>query len=246
MRRAAPKAIGKSFEADRWFTVLPSPPLTTALTADRSFPLPLALCAGLLVEPPLPQLGIETGALNFALEATKSPLQALVVLDHDLQKNSTPVTTERLFDAELLKLDPRYNRRNAPQRPSGIACQGRKQMLILGKTTRSDRSSSSSRPQSGFHRLGEVTDPRGDRVFGSSSSPSSPGVSGGSTSREPAPVEPNRQKRKRAVGWHRRLSLEKERGLAARLLFYSYGYEEDRRAERDVSRVYCTLKSDVR
>ena len=66
------------------------PPLPAPLAADGSLPLPLALGAGLLVEPTLSELGVETGALNLTLEPPERALEALVVLDRHFQRGHTP------------------------------------------------------------------------------------------------------------------------------------------------------------
>jgi hypothetical protein len=52
--------------------------------------LPLSLSAGLLIETPLPEFGVEAGPLNFSFEPTESPIEALVVLDDDFQANHAP------------------------------------------------------------------------------------------------------------------------------------------------------------
>jgi hypothetical protein len=64
--------------------------LTAALPADGGLALPLALRAGLLVEPTLTELGIEARALNLTLETAERPIEALVVLDDDFQAAVPP------------------------------------------------------------------------------------------------------------------------------------------------------------
>jgi hypothetical protein len=66
------------------------PPLPPAFPPDGRFPLPFPLGAGLLVEPPLPKLGIKAGPLDFPLEPTESSFEAFVVLDDDFQTDHTP------------------------------------------------------------------------------------------------------------------------------------------------------------
>ena len=64
--------------------------LAPALAANRGFPLPLALRAGLLVKASLPELGVEAGALHLPLETPERTLEALVVLDDYFQSRLAP------------------------------------------------------------------------------------------------------------------------------------------------------------
>lgn len=64
--------------------------LTTTLSTNRRFPLPLALGTGLLVVPPLAELGIETGPLHFPLEPAQGAVEALIVLNDDFQEDHLP------------------------------------------------------------------------------------------------------------------------------------------------------------
>ena len=66
-------------------TALP-PPLPT----NGSLSLALSLGAGLLVETTLPQLGVETGTLDLALEPAQCPLEALIVMYDDFQSDHAP------------------------------------------------------------------------------------------------------------------------------------------------------------
>lgn len=59
--------------------------LPTTLATDRGLTLPLPLCAGLLIETALAELGIQAGTLNLTLEATQRPLETLVVLNLNVQ-----------------------------------------------------------------------------------------------------------------------------------------------------------------
>jgi len=72
------------------WTLGPLPPLSPPLPPDRSFPLPLPLGAGLLVEPALPELRVEPGPLDLPLEPAKCPVEAFVVLDENFQTDHAP------------------------------------------------------------------------------------------------------------------------------------------------------------
>jgi hypothetical protein len=72
-------------------TVLsPHTPLPPPLSADRGLALALPLGAGLLVEPALSELRVETRTLDFALEPAQCPLETLVVMYHDFQGDHAP------------------------------------------------------------------------------------------------------------------------------------------------------------
>ena len=60
--------------------LLPAAPLPPPLPPNRRLTLTLTLRTGLLVKAPLPEFGIESGALHLSLEAAKRPLEAFVVL----------------------------------------------------------------------------------------------------------------------------------------------------------------------
>ena len=60
---------------------------TTALTPNRSLALPLPLCARLLVEAALAELGIEARPLDLALETAQGPVEAFVLLNDDFQED---------------------------------------------------------------------------------------------------------------------------------------------------------------
>jgi hypothetical protein len=78
----------------------PAASLAASLPADGGFPLPLPLGAGLLVVPPLAELGIQAGALHLPLEAAERPVETLVVLNDDFQATDLP-----WFEGELNKLN---------------------------------------------------------------------------------------------------------------------------------------------
>jgi hypothetical protein len=65
-------------------------PLAPPLSTDGRFLLPLALGAGLLIETAFPEFGIEPGPLNLPFEPTKSPVEALIVLNDHFQTDHTP------------------------------------------------------------------------------------------------------------------------------------------------------------
>lgn len=67
-----------------------APALTPPLATDGCFTLPLALCGWLLVEPALPQFGVEPGALNLPLEAAQCAIEAFVVLNGNFHRYHTP------------------------------------------------------------------------------------------------------------------------------------------------------------
>lgn len=69
-------------------TIVPTVP--PALTPNGGFLLPLPLGAGLLIEAPLPQLGIESGTLNLPLELPEGPLEVLPLLHDHFQSNHRP------------------------------------------------------------------------------------------------------------------------------------------------------------
>ena len=71
-------------------------PLPPSLPPNRRFPLPLPLGAGLLVEPPLPEFGIEAGPLDLSLEPAKCPVETFVVLDEDFQTDHAPFSSFRI------------------------------------------------------------------------------------------------------------------------------------------------------
>jgi len=68
----------------------PLAPLAPPFSPNRSFPLTLPLGAGLLVEAPLPELGVEAGPLNLPLETAQRPIEAFVVLDENFQTDHAP------------------------------------------------------------------------------------------------------------------------------------------------------------
>ena len=92
---------------------LRAPPLPPPLPSDRSFPLPLPLGAGLLIEPPLPKLGIEPGPLNFPLEPAEGPVEAFVVLDENFQTDHAPFNG---FRNKLVKVEKGRIQGNRPSR----------------------------------------------------------------------------------------------------------------------------------
>lgn len=69
---------------------MPQAALPPPLPADGRLPLSLALGAGLFVKASLPKLGVKAGTLNFPLEASEGPIEALVVLDDDFQTDHAP------------------------------------------------------------------------------------------------------------------------------------------------------------
>ena len=92
-KKAAPEGVAlewivlRSLESSNATTA----PLTTTLPADCGLTLALPLGGRLLVKATLAKLRIETGPLYFPLESTKSPLEALIVLNRYFQKATTPL-----------------------------------------------------------------------------------------------------------------------------------------------------------
>jgi hypothetical protein len=68
----------------------PRAPLSSSFPPDGRLFLSFSLSAGLLIEPSLPELGVEAGALDFSLEPTKSPVEAFIVLYDHFQTDHTP------------------------------------------------------------------------------------------------------------------------------------------------------------
>ena len=64
--------------------------LTLPIPTYGGLAVTLALGARLLVEPALPELGVETGTLDLPLEATQRALEAFVVLNRNFQLNHRP------------------------------------------------------------------------------------------------------------------------------------------------------------
>ncbi len=81
----------------------PGAALAPALPTYGSLTLTLALGARLLVEPALPELGIEPGPLDLTLEATERPLEALVFLDRYFQGDHRPGLVEQTTKLYNLK-----------------------------------------------------------------------------------------------------------------------------------------------
>jgi hypothetical protein len=76
-------------------TLWPLAPLPSPLSPNGSFPLPLPLSTGLLVEAPLPKLGIEAGPLDLSLETPQCPIEAFVVLNENFQTDHTPFIVKK-------------------------------------------------------------------------------------------------------------------------------------------------------
>ena len=82
----------------------PFPSLTAAFTPDGGLALPLSLSAGLLVVAALPQLGVKTGALHFALEAPQRAIETFIVLNDDFQRRPDLVETDTTSEPEKLNV----------------------------------------------------------------------------------------------------------------------------------------------
>ena len=83
--------------------------LTSPLPTNGGLALTLALGARLLVEPTLPELGVETGPLDLPLEATKRSLEAFVVLNRNYQLDHRPGVSGTI--AKLYKIDASFQPR---------------------------------------------------------------------------------------------------------------------------------------
>lgn len=84
--------------------------LPTTFAANRRFPLPLPLCARLLVEAPLAKLGVKAGALNLPLELTQGPLEVFALLHDHFQSNHHPWANRN----QLNYVNP-YTNRQTPE-----------------------------------------------------------------------------------------------------------------------------------
>jgi hypothetical protein len=66
------------------------PALPPTLSPNGGFALSLSLGAGLLVKAALPELGIQAGALHFALELPQRTFEVFALLNDDFQTNHSP------------------------------------------------------------------------------------------------------------------------------------------------------------